>query len=177
MTEIDGIDEIVETPTAVQLVFHVRRDWLAEADDAVAEANRKADACRRFLLSPDFKARFGQKPGTLVLKATRQPPGDVLADMARLGADVIVGNLPVLGDGGQPTVSCGVCGRGGFLNHQMSMTERGLTCPTCFNAWSMRANAAAAASANSLSGSSTLWWRVLIAVCVFVIPAMIRACH
>lgn len=174
MSDIQDIDEIVDTPTAVQLVFHVRRDWLGDADEAMAEAYRKADACRRFLLSPEFKARFGQKPGTLVLKASRPPPGEVLADMARLGADVVVGNLPVLGDGGMPTVACGVCGRGGFVNTQMSMTERGLTCPTCFNAWSMRASNAA--DSGSLSGGFQ-WWRILIVVFAIVIPAMIRACH
>jgi len=174
MTDFEGIDEIVENANAVQLVFHVRRDWLADADAAYDEVRRKADACRRFLVSPAFKERFGMKPGSLMMKASRQPPADVMEEMARLGADVMVGNLPFLGETAAPTANCMICGRAGFQPNLMSMTDHGLTCPTCFNAWSMRANSTSFGSSYGLS--SWQWARIVIAVSVLFIGFMLRVC-
>jgi hypothetical protein len=177
-TDVEGVDEIVEQAHSVQLVFHVRRDWLAEADEAAQEVAWKSDRCAQFLRSPDFRQRFGMKPGTILMKSARHPPGDVLAQLARLGAEVEVGTIPLAGQSAS-LVSCAVCGRSGFVNAQMSMTERGLTCPTCFNAWSNQ-QALAYPQSGSLTPARSPGWiaaRVIIGVTLVVLLNVLRHCH
>jgi hypothetical protein len=180
-SDIEGIDEIVETASAIQLVFHVGQDWLAEADQAAAETARKREACTAFLRSPEFRTRFGMRPGTILMKSARQPPPDVLADMARIGADVEVGTIGLVGGPSVALVACAACGRGGFASNQMSVTERGLTCPACFAAWSMQQDLRGRGSYGSLtypSGGGMSGWtiaRILIALAVVSLSAL-RAC-
>ncbi len=175
VSDVEGIDEINETATEVQLVFHVRRDWLADADEAVAEA-------RNYLLSPAFKQRFGMKPGALLMKASRQPPADILSEMARLGADVMVGGIPMIGSDIVAGASCAVCGRPGFMSNQMSMTERGLTCPNCFSAWQMHQDRRAVGGYGyggyGRGGGMSSWQvaRIVIGITVVIIAAALRAC-
>jgi hypothetical protein len=182
VSDVEGIDEINETATEVQLVFHVRRDWLGDADEAVAEARRKADMARNYLLSPAFKQRFGMKPGTLLMKASRQPPADIMSEMARLGADVMVGGIPMIGSDIVAGASCAVCGRPGFMSNQMSMTERGLTCPNCFSAWQMhqdrRAMSGYGYGGYGRGGGMSSWQvaRIVIGITVVIIAAALRAC-
>jgi hypothetical protein len=176
---VEGIDEIIETATAVQLVFHARRDWLAEADEAAQEVAWKTACCARFLRSPEFKQRFGMKPGTLVMKAARQPPADVMSDLARIGADVEVGRIGMAGQAAPATVTCAVCGRDGFLNSQMSVTERGLTCNGCFSLWVARQDLRpSGAGSGGLTGSGN-WtaMRIVIAIVVFTLLTALRHCH
>jgi hypothetical protein len=179
-SDIEGIDEIIETPSAIQLVFHVRHDWLGEADQAAAETARKREACTGFLRSQDFRTRFGMRPGTILMKSARQPPPDVLADMARIGADVEVGTIGVAGGPPVALVACAACGRSGFVSTQMSVTERGLTCPACFAAWSMQQDLRGRGNYGSLTssgGGMSAWTiaRILIALAVISLSAL-RAC-
>jgi hypothetical protein len=180
VSDIEGIDEIVETPSAIQLVFHVRHHWLAEADQAAAETHRKEEACAAFLRSPEFRVRFGMRPGTILMKSARQPPPDVLSDMARIGADVEVGSVGLIGGPPVSLVACAACGRGGFANSQMSMTERGLTCPACFAAWSTQQDLRGRSygALTNPSGGMSGWTiaRILIALVVVSLSAL-RACN
>jgi hypothetical protein len=176
VSDVEGIDEINETATEVQLAFYVRRDWLADADAVVEEARWKAQCARSFLVSPAFKQRFGMKPGSLMMKATRQPPADIMAEMARMGADVTVGGVPMVGSDALATASCAVCGRTGFASNQMSMTERGLTCPTCFGAWQMQQDQRAMSYGRSSGMSSWQVARIVIGLSIVLIAAAMRAC-
>ncbi len=174
-SDVEGIDEIIETPTAVQLVFHVRRDWLAEPDEAAQEMAWKSERCAAWLRSPEFKQRYGMKPGVLVMKAARQPPADVMTDAARLGCDVEVGRIALAGEAAPSLSRCAVCGRDGFANPEMSVTERGLTCPTCFSSWVQAQDLRA--SRHGLGGGGFRVWRVVIGFGIFFVLTVLRHCH
>jgi hypothetical protein len=100
--------------------------------------------------------------------------------MARIGADVEVGSVGLIGGPPVSLVACAACGRGGFANSQMSMTERGLTCPACFAAWSTQQDLRGRSygALTNPSGGMSGWTiaRILIALVVVSLSAL-RACN
>jgi hypothetical protein len=129
--------EFIETESAVHVVFRVDRDWDGEREAAVAETERKMAGLRAFIASAPFHGRFGTRTGVLRMRTGRQPPSIVAHLMADAGVEIEAEDRPRA----DPGERCAFCGRSGLWEDQVSMTERGWACPSCFRAWSVQQDA------------------------------------
>ena len=168
-TEHPDVAEFIETESAVHVVFRVDRDWAGEREAAVAETERKLGALRAFIASPAFRGRFGARTGVPRLRTPRQPPSVVVQLMTEAGVEVEAEDRPKA----YPGERCVLCGRGGLWEDQVSMTERGWGCPSCFRAWSLQQDARLP-RVGRLPGERripgwawTLGLLVLLALCVY----------
>lgn len=129
--------ELVETDSAVHVVLRVDADWEREREAAVAELERKLAALRAYIASPAFRERFGARTGVLRLRTPTQPPSIVGHLLGDAGVEVEAEDRPRA----EPGARCALCGRDGLWEDQISMTEGGWACPSCFRAWTLQQDA------------------------------------
>jgi hypothetical protein len=127
-------EELIETETAVHVVLRVAQDFAAEGEAAVAEVQRKLAALRQHIASPAFRARHGDRVAVLRLRTPTTPPSIVVHLLQEEGVELEAEDRPRAAPGER----CALCGRTGLWEDQVSMTEEGWACPSCFRAWGLR---------------------------------------
>lgn len=129
--EVPDLQELVQTPTAVHLIFRVDRDWQGEREQAVAEAEDKVARLGAYLASPAFRQRHGKRTGVLRMRTPAQPPSIVIQVLQERGVEVEAEDRPRA----EPGQRCDLCGREGLWEDQVTMTGQGWGCPSCARAW------------------------------------------
>lgn len=128
------IAEVVTTDHAVHLIVAVRGDWAAEREATSAELERLIGAATAFAASPAFRERFGSRIAVIRAQSKSEPPSVVSHLMAEQGIELEDQSAP-RPEGGE---RCHFCGREHLTEEQVSLTDEGSACPSCFRAWNVK---------------------------------------
>ncbi len=163
--------QTVETATAVHLLFCVAHDWESDRDAAVAELERKLAYLEQYAGSPGFRQRHGQRIGVVRMQAPRPLPSVVTQLMNERGIEVEVENA----EHPEPGLRCAACGRRRLREDQVSMTENGWACPSCFRAWNLLQGVGRPPRRRLLSRFSP--WMRLALLAGLAILCLLALCH
>lgn len=131
------LEELIETESAVHVVFRVDRPWDGDRRQAVAEAEAKIARLKEHMASRAFREAHGGKTGVLRMRTSTQPPAIVTQLMAERRVEVEAMDQPRA----QPGERCVLCGREGLWEDQVSMVGQGWACTSCFHAWGLQQDA------------------------------------
>lgn len=128
-SDVPGITAFRVTKQAVHLVLTVAGDWEENRASTVAETERLCDLAEEFANGAAFSGRFPDRIGVLRLLAKHTPPDIVRQVLAERGVEIEA-------DGGRDV--CALCDRKNICEPDISMTDEGWACPSCFRAWRKR---------------------------------------
>lgn len=131
--DVPAIVSMLRTWHAVHLVVSVDGDWDGARAETVALAESHCDAAQAFADGDLFRTRFPGRVGVVRLLTTHAPPDIVSQVLTERGIEIEVRSAASQGD-----ARCAFCGRDKLLEQQVSMTDEGWACPSCFRAWLLR---------------------------------------
>lgn len=131
--EASAIVSMLRTKHAVHLVVSVDGDWDGARAETVAEAERYCDAAQAFADGDVFRTRYPGRVGVVRLLTKYAPPDIVSQVLTERGVEIEVTSASQQGDG-----RCSYCHRDKLSDQQVSMTDEGWACPSCFRAWLLR---------------------------------------
>jgi len=149
-SDISGIASFLVTHHAVHLVVQVAGDWEAARDETVLETERLCIIADTFANSPAFATRFPNRVGVIRLMVQHAPPDVVKQVLFERGVDI-----ELEGETRTGTIACAFCQRTAFSDQQVSMTDQGWACPSCFRAWVKKTESA------RIKPKRPLWKRLL----------------
>lgn len=168
--EVPGIVSVLLAPHAVHLVVAVDGDWEHSRIETVAEAEQRCEAAQAFADSEIFRTRYAGRIGVVRLLTKYPPPEIVHQVLTERGIEIEVAS-----ESGRGDLTCALCKRRQLVEQQISMTDEGWACPSCFRAWLAHQESARRPRGQSLLSklsSKLIFPLLLVVIALFVMGVL-----